>query len=255
MDDVRARIVGHHWWHTIAIGKGIVTPGGWDLRPTAARMPWPASLAGLRCLDIGTMDGFWAFEMEDRGAAEVLATDLADPARAQFDVAVELRGSGVRYRTADVHDLDPADLGQFDLVVVGYVLQMVPDPLRALAAIRSVCRGWIIVLDTVSLPLSLLPSPLARLNARRGHLEHFVFNRAGLAQALTMAGFTVEATTPILRDHAGPGAGKLSPPTRLKHALGLLGRSLAIRARPANSSTPARPGCVPPRSPGAAGAR
>ena len=54
---------------------------------------------------------------------------------------------------------------------MGYVLQMLRDPLRGLEAVRGVCRGSLILLDTVSLPLSLLPAPLARLNARRGALE------------------------------------------------------------------------------------
>jgi len=42
-------------------------------------VPWPTSLAGARCLDVGTHDGFWAFEMERRGADAVLAIDIADP--------------------------------------------------------------------------------------------------------------------------------------------------------------------------------
>jgi len=89
-------------------------------------------------------------------------------------------------------------------------------------------------------PLSLLPAPLARLNARRGHLEWFVFNRAGLRQAVAMAGFEAEATTGLIRDTAGPGvAGTLSPSMRARHAIGVLGRSMAIRAR-ARPSPPRR---------------
>ncbi len=225
-------MAGMDWWHTIELEPGLVTPGSWDLRPTAARMPWPPSLAGLRCLDVGTMDGYWAFEMERRGAAEVVATDLAG--RETFRLAADRLGSRVTYFDCDVYDLPSAGLEPFDLIVLGYVLQMVPDPLRALESVRRVCRGKVIVLDTVSLPLSLLPSPLARLNARRGHLEWFVFNRAGLLQALRMSGFSVEAVSPILRDHPGPAVlvSSLPPSVRLRHAAGVLGRSLAVRARP-----------------------
>ncbi len=225
------------WWHTIELGPGEVTPGGWDLRPTARRMPWPArGLRGLRCLDVGTMDGFWAFEMERRGAGEVVALDRMDPARPTFRLAAERLGSRVVYRSGAVHDLDPDAIGRFDLIFAGYLLQMVDDPLGAVAAMRRVCRGALIVLDTVSLPLTLLPAPLARLNARRGYTERFVFNRSGLAQAVRLGGFRIETMTPLLRDHPGPAVERsgLAASLRLRHAVGVLGRSAAVRGVPTN---------------------
>src|SRR5512142_3452399 len=86
-----------------------------DRPPLAAQLPWP-SLEGKRCLDSGTADGFWAFEMERRGAAEVLATDVASPfaraARARFDT-VESR---VRYEECSVYDLD----GEYDVAFMGW---------------------------------------------------------------------------------------------------------------------------------------
>lgn len=245
MDDRFAKIAAHRWWHTIDIAPGISTPGSWDLRVMSEKLPWP-DVTGKRCLDVGTMDGFWAFELERRGAAEVVATDIAlghgdVPARRQakgsgepfgkqrFAVVAELLGSRAEYRERNVYDLDPATDGEFDVVVMGFVLQMLRDPLRALAAVRSVCRGHLLLLDTVSLPLSLLPSPLARLDARRGALEWFVFNRRGLIQAVDHAGFEIEVATGILRDGVGAGASG-----SWRHRLGVLGRSCAIRARPAN---------------------
>jgi tRNA (mo5U34)-methyltransferase len=222
------RIADHEWWHAIELSPGVVTPGGWDLYPTAAELPWP-DVRGKRCLDVGTADGFWAFELERRGAVEVVATDLPSAfqqkARARFELARELRGSSVVYEERDVYDLD----GEYDVVFMGFVLQMVRDPLGALEAIRGVCRGHLLLLDTISLPLSLLPSPLARLDARRNALEHFVFNRRGMRKAVELAGWTVEAQTGILRDHAGPRASD-----SWGHRLGILGRSCALRACPAS---------------------
>ena len=196
-------------------------------------MPWP-ELAGKRCLDVGTMDGFWAFELERRGAGEVLAIDVQSPPRPQFALAAELLGSRAQLRRLDVYDLDPGDVGEFDVIVVGYVLQMLRDPLRALEALRRVCRGHLILLETISLPLELLPSPLARLDARRDGREWFVFNRRGLGKALRLTGWTVEATTPVIRDRPGPKIGPrdLTPRSRLLHRLGLRGSSAALRARP-----------------------
>lgn len=59
------------------LAPGVVTSGWFDLRPIVDRMPWP-DVRGKRCLDIGTYDGFLAFELERRGAAEVVCTDVDD---------------------------------------------------------------------------------------------------------------------------------------------------------------------------------
>src|SRR5690349_7554053 len=66
----------YRWYHTLELAPGVVTEGMFDHRPAVDRYLLPADLSGMRCLDVGTMDGFWAFEMERRGAAEVIATDL-----------------------------------------------------------------------------------------------------------------------------------------------------------------------------------
>ena len=61
-------------------------PGPWPhprlLRhPRRAESPSRERLDGKRCLDVGTYDGFWAFEIEQRGAKEVVAVDVLDPRR------------------------------------------------------------------------------------------------------------------------------------------------------------------------------
>jgi tRNA (mo5U34)-methyltransferase len=242
------RIAELDWWHTIEIEPGLVTRGGWDLRPTADVMPWP-DLAGKRCLDVGTMDGFWAFELERRGASEVLAIDVLDPQRLDtrvfekpgrrpsernFALVAELLGSSAALRDLSVYDLDPADIGRFDVIVMGYVLQMLRDPLRALDTLRTVCRGHLVLLDTISVPLELLPSPLARLDARRDGSEWFVFNRRGLRKALRLSGWTIEQTTPVIRDRPGPAIARreLTLRPRFLHRVGIRGRSAALLARP-----------------------
>ena len=83
------------------------------------------------------------------------------PAGGELRVGGGLLGSRVTLRDLSVYDLDPRDVGEFDLVVMGYVLQMLRDPLRALEAIRRGGRGHLVVLDTISLPLELLRTPLA----------------------------------------------------------------------------------------------
>lgn len=62
--------------HSIPLGHGIVTPGRVmrNLK-TLERLKLPASLSGKRVLDICAWDGYYSFECEKRGAAEVVAID------------------------------------------------------------------------------------------------------------------------------------------------------------------------------------
>ena len=193
---------------------------------------------GKRCIDVGTADGFWAFELEKRGAADVLATDAPSPfqARAQerFEHARGLLGSGVRYEARDLFELE----GEWDVVILGYVLQMLRDPVGALEHLRSVCRGHLLLLETVSLPLELLPAPLARLDARHDGREWFVFNRRGLRKTAELAGWEVEEQSGVLRDRAGPLPEAQKASRSWKYRLGVRRRSCALRAAP--SGTPTR---------------
>ncbi len=154
--ELREQVAGRQWYHTLELAPGVRTPGWFDLRETAAAL-LPASLAGRRCLDVGTFDGFWAFEMERRGAAEVIAIDILDPRRwdwpansadevvaalgerkrggAGFELAREALGSAVERRELSVYDLDPDEIGSFDFVYVGSLLLHLRDPVRALAAV------------------------------------------------------------------------------------------------------------------------
>ena len=224
------------WWHVIGLPDGSVTPGAWDLREVSQQLPWP-DVAGKRCLDVGTADGFWAFELERRGAAYVLATDAPSPfqarSRERFEHARELLGSAVEYEARDVFRLE----GEWDVVVMGYVLQMLRDPIGALEHLRSVCRGHLLLLETISLPLELLPSPVARLDARHDGREWFVFNRRGLRKATELAGWEVEEQTGVLHDKAGPLPEAQKASRSWKYRLGIRGRSCALRAVPTGPPT------------------
>jgi tRNA (mo5U34)-methyltransferase len=224
------------WWHVIELPDGSVTPGGWDLREVSQRMPWP-EVAGKRCLDIGTADGFWSFELEQRGAADVLATDTPSGfqarARERFEHARDRLGSGVRYEARDLFELD----GEWDVVVMGYVLQMLRDPVGALEHVRSICTGHLLLLETVSRPLELLPAPLARLDARHDGREWFVFNRRGLGKAAELAGWEVEEQTGVLHDRAGPLPEAQKASRSWKYRLGVRGCSCALRLAPTGTAT------------------
>ena len=226
-----------HWYHTIELPDGTVTPGAFDLRPSVRVVPLPARLDGLRCLDVGTWDGFWAFEMERRGAAEVVAIDIDDPdrwdwppaerlrpARGGLEVLTEVKrpGAGFLYAAAalgssarrverSVYDLDPGVDGSFDVVFLGSLLLHLRDPVLALDRVRSVCAGQAVIADTVeAIPSWLRPrTPIARLDTTE-RPWWWQPNRAALHAMVRSAGFEIAETTGIYFVPTGAGHAKPS---------------------------------------------
>jgi tRNA (mo5U34)-methyltransferase len=63
------------WYHTIDLGKGLITPGSFDYRTCLDAFRFPADMSGMSVLDIGSATGFFAFEFERRGA-KVVSVEL-----------------------------------------------------------------------------------------------------------------------------------------------------------------------------------
>jgi tRNA (mo5U34)-methyltransferase len=139
-DEVRARIAAvPKWYHPIEVRAGIVTPGANDAPAVLRALALPDDCRGLRVLDLGTRDGFFAFELERRGA-EVVAIDYVAATESGFALAAELLGSRVTYLQRNLYELDAAELGTFDIVLFLGLLYHLPDPLGALRVVRNLTR-------------------------------------------------------------------------------------------------------------------
>jgi tRNA (mo5U34)-methyltransferase len=162
-----------------------------DLRPFVGRYGLPDDLTGMRALDVGTFDGFWAFELERRGA-DVTAIDVDDvreydwPPRMRaaahgtrgetFAVAREASGSEVERVSTTIYDATPEAVGgTFDLVFCGSVLIHLRDPMLALERLAALCRGHLILAEEYSRRLELLP--FVKAVEFRGHSEHMTWWR------------------------------------------------------------------------------
>jgi tRNA (mo5U34)-methyltransferase len=133
-----------HWHHVMHFPHDIVSPGSYDPRELFALLQLPEDLQGKRVLDAGTRDGYFAFELERRGA-EVLAVDYADLSLTGFAAAKRIYGSRVEYLQANLYDLDPERIGTFDIVLFLGVLYHLRHPLLALDRLRSLCRELLIL--------------------------------------------------------------------------------------------------------------
>jgi tRNA (mo5U34)-methyltransferase len=172
------------WWHSINLGDGVVTAGHKTpelLAHELASLRLPP-VAGRTVLDIGTWDGFYAFEAERRGAARVVAIDhyvwACDwqaateyveacgragqtpqpfekvaglwsfdtlPGKRGFDLAHDSLGSSVEVVVDDFMTTDLECLGTFDIVLYLGVLYHQRHPLLALERVREVTDGVAII--------------------------------------------------------------------------------------------------------------
>jgi tRNA (mo5U34)-methyltransferase len=177
-----ARVRERSWYHTLELAPGLVTAGWFDLRPYVERYGLPERMDGMRTLEVGTWDGFWAFEMERRGASVVALDldherDLDWPPRRRpdrfpratrsegFALAAEILGSGVERRNLSIYDATSAELGIFDLVFCGSVLIHLRDQLLALERIAELSRGSFISAEEYDRIAGLVPMPVSRFRA------------------------------------------------------------------------------------------
>lgn len=253
---VRARVDELLWYHTIDVQPGVTTKGWFDLRHALDTIPFP-DVRGKRCLDIGTWDGFYAYELERRGAAEVIALDvpdlvgldyppevLADPSfepdpagkqlrSAGFHLLNELLDSSVQLVTGNIYDLSRAELGTFDLVVVGSLLVHLRDPVRALDAVRRVTHGQLLSIDYIHPTVNALAMgrPLFELRGKSADFQWWLASDAGYRHLLHVGGFEEEARSDYFLLRPGPGGGPGSGDRKLRAApRRLLNRVLAGEA-------------------------
>ncbi|HEV2771726.1 MAG TPA: class I SAM-dependent methyltransferase [Thermoleophilaceae bacterium] len=224
-DDERLR----GWYHTIELGDGLVSRGIYDHRPIVDCYGLPKSLRGKTALDVGTWDGFWAFELERRGADRVVAVDIPSfedfdwlpwireslgalrATRPHFDLAHAMRRSRVEHQSCSVYDLSPEQVGTFDVVFCGSLLLHLQNPLRALVNIRSVTNELAIIETLLDPELDPYDRPwLAfghrEVEARLGEAAvYWKFSTRALREMMEYAGFSsTQPLAPFSLPPAGP---------------------------------------------------
>jgi tRNA (mo5U34)-methyltransferase len=149
-----------HWYHRIEVYPGVITPGAGNTekhREMFDEIGLPLDMTGLRVLDLGTADGYFAFLAEQRGAAEVVAVDYRASEASGFAIAAELLDSHVNYFVENVYDLTPEKYGTFDVVLFFGLLYHLRNPLLALDKIRAMMKtGGLMFLETQMLDNAVL---------------------------------------------------------------------------------------------------
>jgi glycosyltransferase involved in cell wall biosynthesis/SAM-dependent methyltransferase len=160
IDQITNRCPPSGWFHSLELGNGLFAPGQIRLEVLRRQLEWlhlPKDLAGQSLLDLGSWDGFYAFEAERRGAARVLATDSFSwngsgwGSKQGFLLAREILRSKVEDMDIDIMDICPERVGLFDVVLFSGMLYHMRDPIRALQNAASVCKRHMIVETAVGM--------------------------------------------------------------------------------------------------------
>ena len=212
-----------YFYHTMELpGFGLVR-AHWDLRGRFEEYIGGVDVRGKSVLDIGTATGFLSFEAEKRGA-RVVSFDMdrgsqqtflpfkdkpyyrdherwAETYSAQIEkwknaywLCHRLLESRVPVYYGDVYDLPPS-LGQFDVTIVGSVLEHLSDQVTALASIARLTKETLILVT----PLLESEEPIARFEPRADKPEHdytwWTYSIGVYREVLGMLGFSIANIT------------------------------------------------------------
>jgi tRNA (mo5U34)-methyltransferase len=133
-------------WEVDGAVAPILGPELPSIHATRATMIEPharaALAAGGRALDLGCSEGWFAHRLREWGADEVLGIDIRDTnvRRARL-IADHYGTTGLRFEQMSVYEVDPADLGTFEVVLCFGLIYHLENPIGALRIARASSAG------------------------------------------------------------------------------------------------------------------
>jgi SAM-dependent methyltransferase len=186
------------WYHAFELPDGRVLPGAWDLRGHERDYLGGVDVAGKRVLELGPATGYLTFYMERMGAKVVsfeagfdVSIDVL-PVKGRDDPEGKLRvmqdtidrnhdawwylhrtlGSSATFVQGNIYDM-PADLGTFDITLVGAILLHLREPWGALSQAARLTTETMIVTEPLQDDLQPPESNIMRFSPSA---EHHVTN-------------------------------------------------------------------------------
>jgi 2-polyprenyl-3-methyl-5-hydroxy-6-metoxy-1,4-benzoquinol methylase len=212
------------FYHTIDLpGLGLIR-GQWDLRGRFDDYVGGVSVAGKSVLDVGTATGFLSFESERLGASRVVSFDMGDARQQRFipfkdkpyyqnyeQFVADHETEVQRWKNAywlchrllksraevfygDIFRL-PAGLGQFDIAILGAVLEHLNDQITALASISRLTKETMVIVT----PVLQTEERIARLEPTADNPDYdftwWRYSVGAYREILKMLGFSIARIT------------------------------------------------------------
>lgn len=158
MSDLLERIQAREWFYAYELPGGGTTRtyhGGeldaihntrWDMLHACLADQFGDDFSKLRAIDLASHQGFFAIKLAQLGFAEVLGVDARASHVEDSRLMAEVYGlDQLSFRQSDVHDLDPGELGRFDVVLMLGLLYHLENPVGALRTCRALCSSLCVV--------------------------------------------------------------------------------------------------------------
>jgi hypothetical protein len=111
-----------------------------------------ADRGSLSALDLASHQGWFAVKLAQSGFGRVLGVDARASHVGDSRLMADIYGlGGLSFEQGDVHELDAAALGEFDVVLMLGLLYHLEDPVGALRVCRALCRR-VCVIETQIVP-------------------------------------------------------------------------------------------------------
>lgn len=193
-NEIAGEICKYRFYHSIEVCPGFKTssfvPWAPDFQNAFYAAAENVEFAGKRVLDIGCRDGAMLLFAEERGAAELIGIDN-DPSPGLANFIVPFKESKIKVFGANIYELTPDVLGEFDVVICCGLLYHLRYPMLGIKRIADLLTddGKIIMETALIEALGDMPilfNPYGEQSPFDSSCPSF-FNLAGLANAFTQA--------------------------------------------------------------------
>jgi tRNA (mo5U34)-methyltransferase len=246
------------WFHCIDLGDGLVTKSKSAIgepvdhpRPTweSVKACLPDDVAGQTVLDVGCNAGFYSIEMKRLGAARVLGIDSQRELIRQAEFVRDVLGLEIDYQRKSVYDLNPSEIGQFDITLALGLIYHCKHLVLALEKLFLITRRLLVLETAIYPPEKTPPSfeydeggerptlhPIAyvenRPEAKEAVYNWFLPSPAALTALLRNIGFDVIQVLPTATSDRAVIACHKHQPFPDSRSISYLGCQLSLIAGP-----------------------
>ena len=124
----------------------------WGMLDACLSRELGAGRGGLSALDLASHQGWFAWNMARSGFGRVLGVDARSSHVEDSNLISGIYGMDhLSFRQGDIHEQNPGELGQFDVVLMLGLLYHLENPVGALRVCRALCKR-LCVIETQIVP-------------------------------------------------------------------------------------------------------